>query len=748
MIDNITVPKSNKEKFDDIFRFEVDSTAKGKTLNRQLFWDELYISREEEKDVFNTFLNSDTTLLFLTGFVGSGKSTFIRAMYEKYKLCNGIIIDFKGHAEEFKTDDEDSISEKLNDIVKNSLLKQIRENIKYNLIRDKKKYKNYHYNPSFIPKLNEKEKEKWNNAYYEFETDLELFSLSLKHLFNEESISTLAFSKGISPDGSELWLTEAKRKAKESTEILSTFKTILTTYILIELLRKIQTDSEKLVITFDNIDAIKFNKIQRNFLDALINIENAANRRQSDGNIANLNPSPIKIVLNVRDENITRLNLGAAGAKRNLQLKLHEHCIDLDTASEIKLIKKEKEFFFKILSSRINIIKKSLEFPELDLIEKIITTHIIDITNSELMGGDDYVNLKEVSNESIRQMLDFISNLTFGLVALLKAKNIDAKNLTNHRVNLQGKVILFLWNFDTTKKVLRAISSSLKSEQNEDSICCSFRMCLTHLYNEDERQIEFSSLVNKMKKYLNTDEEDVRKSVFELYNSGFRESEMISIYQNRLIKKNNHITQNALVKLNLKGENLLNHLLKNIDFFGRVVENKHEFKNNSLIELIPVQALKYLTHIYEFVESLYNYHSSFLIDKIYPRIKHEFPFDDFQKHYCVGQALFIERVCVSHLNAIKNYIEEVFKGNQAILLVSEEERENLSQYCVDEGSTRNYRDEAMQNKIKNLPNGSGQVLNSIFSIVEKYEELQRKVVKLKQVKNTLANNGSRGITTP
>ena len=377
-----------QEKFNDIFRYQIENNGRKSKITRSEFWDDIYFHRDNDTSTFDIFINSDCPVLFVTGMVGTGKSTFVRSIYEKARLCTGIIIDFKGHSDKFQIDEEDVIENTIKIILEESLLNLIRENIKYRLIKNIPSFIDLHYDPKFI--IENIDPSDWNSPYWEFMTNQEVFLLAMSNLHSFTEISNFAYENGLMPGKDHKdFLETCRKKIEANSNLLSNLLKLLDWKKLLELLRIISDRQEVFVLCFDNIDAIKFSKIQEHFLEALINVSNIANNSKANGNITALNSTPIKIVLNVRDENISRLNLSAAGTKRHMQIMLNEDCKVLDIASEKKYLTKSKEFFFEIINRRLDkIILNYNNSEEFSAIIKLIKSQILDIENKNLRQGD------------------------------------------------------------------------------------------------------------------------------------------------------------------------------------------------------------------------------------------------------------------------------------------------------------------------------------------------------------------------
>lgn len=721
-----------KEEFDDIFRYEIQNNGKHKKIGRDKFWKRLYIERKDEKDIFESFINSGVSILFLTGYVGSGKSTFIRSMYEKHSLCNGIVIDFQAHAKRFKSGNQDIIENTIDKVLKESLLNLIRENIKYNLINEIEEYEDYHYNPE--KKLVKIDTKIWNNAYWDHQTNIELLKYCLTYLYSDLDISSLASSLAIVPTKvNEDFGKICRTKIEKKPEILEEFYKLLDWEKLIELLRKLLDNGKPFVLTFDNIDALKFNKIHNHFLDYLINIANATNNKKSDGKIAMLNPTPIRVVINVRDENISRLNLSSAGTERSLQLMLHEKSYLLTAARDRKSVDKERKFFFDIVTERLKLIGEEYNYDDFKIVENLINTHIIDSSSSTLKNGEEYLNIKNVSNESIRMMLDLISDLAFHLLDSINDENKEMVKVDT--LILKGKMIAFLWKYDSTKKVFKSVAKSIEKEKKGKSGCCSYRMTLTKLYNDPNNEVSFGELQDSLLEELNIQPEKTRKTIFELFNSGNRESEIITIYQNKLINNKTDLKKTGKIKLNLKGKNFLLYYMKHLDFFGRITESIHNYGSRTLFELMPDEAVNYCNTIFNYINDIFTNHDTILKNEVFPHFnKLGNPFERFSEHYCIGKGLFLERLCTAHINLIKRYITEILKGQNASLLIATDQIQTLDKYLTDE-SNYNKSDYTLIKKIKE---SDEQVLADLFQIVSKYENLSSDITKLKRY--TPANN--------
>jgi len=732
-----------QEQFNDIFRYEVENSGRRNLIKRNDFWTDLYQERIEETKEFMEFINSNTSLLFITGLVGTGKSTFVRAFFEKHQTCTGLIIDFKGHVDEFDKGENrtnGTIETAIFKIIGDSVLRLLKENIKYRLISKTEEYCDFHYNPSI--ELGNINKEEWESPFWEYQTNIELFLLCMEYMHDDKSISNFVYSKSIVPtENTTKFREKCLDIVKKDTEVLKEFADLLDWKKCLELIRKISDYNKPFLIVFDNVDAIKFSKIQRHLLDALINTSNITNNSKSDGRLALLNPPPVKIVLPVRDENVTRLNLSGAGTQRCLQITLNEDCKKLDYADEKKYIKKSKDFFYSIIKSRLSKIEEIFGKEKYKIIKDIIYSHILDIENSNLKRGDEFLNVKEISNESIRLMLDLISDLSFNISSSIDEETDDKMLIRKAKYFVQGKFVHFLWNFDTTNKIIKAMSKSLQQEIDYNSFCCSFRLCLTFIHNQQDKKLPctFSDLVSKLNDDLGIGEIALKKTIFKLYNSGVRESEIISIYQYKLITKPKHITSSSEIKLNIKGEQFLYTILKHLDFFGRVTLQKHGIENKCLFELPPKKAIKYLNSIFNFVSELWNYHEYFLSKKIYPQYATngvKFPFDKFKDFFCFGEGLYLERTCNGHLNLIKMYIVEVLKGTNGFTWYSKDEKIEFDIY--------NYT------YLKNLPNDfelkkiinevNNKEINDIFEIVGKYEALLSSMLPIKRKKNIVESN--------
>ena len=735
-----------KREVDDVFTFEVDNRQVGfngnELIQRIEFWEEVYTPRINEEIIFDEFLKSDCPLLFCTGHVGSGKSTFLREKYEQGDKIEGAIIDYRRKASEFRTEDKNEVLDKILFSIKETYEMILITNIKYMIHNDESELIDRFYNLHIeIKQISGPE---WEDAILIRKAKRELATQIIYNSQSNHEIYKYTSDNKLFGKSKSVMIERIREHFIENENEVQNILSMVTSAVdLIRLYRILFGDTQKThLITIDNIDAISLKEIKNCFLECMINLENVINRN-SDFPYVNLSFSPIKIALSVRDGNISRLSKTGAAAKRDMQIKFAKEDYEIKTTKVIKTLLLSPDLAYEIIIRRLRILKRCSSNREIfKVFEKIVYNFWLDKSLKTINKKFGYINVAELCNDSIRLMLDHIAESTYEIIE--KYLNIvDLSELFDIAFSyklIKGLFINTLWLHTSTNEVLLQFKKSVNDEiLTGKDYCCSFRMILTFLSNQVDSTSKTENLILVLKKYFNYSSKKIKETLFYLFDSEYKDSELITIYQNKFIDRWEDIDINGDVRLNSKGRIFLEKLTTQIDYFGTLTEGDHGLVNKSIVELSPTLALEYIKAIYKVVDKLYMQHKKYYSEYLLPILKEfnqNIPFDSYHPNFCKGNDFYIERVAQSHITSIKYFIRECLKGNDAKLLYKPSE-----QYVVDFSFDMNdeffksnpsslEEDILFEKYLNQLP--PQHVINKIWGYIRKYEEI---VEKMQQLKN-------------
>lgn len=714
------------------FMYCVDNRHSKSSINRSKFWKDLHVERAQSEEAFEVFLETDPPILIITGHVGSGKSTFIRSMLEKKNKFDGIIIDLSTHTKKFKNDSLQSISLVLEKLIFDVMFSILIYNYKYYFIKNEIEAfseGDIVYNPDID--INDISTKKWKN-YKTVNTAKRILSKDIILLMQDnQTVNSISNKHVRSEDEKDVEQSQEQlilnTLLKNKSIINELFKGL--SYLdLIDFYRLIFDTSKEFIIVFDNIDAIPLIEIKSYFIEALIRIENEINGR-SDGVFSYIELKPIKIALTIRDENISRLNINGAAAKEYRQIKLSNSDYSIPDISDPIELEGSEEFYYEILKNRIEYIEEKSFKTAVSIFKKITKNYWLDESNKSVKYQIGSLDIRSLTNDSIRLMLNLSKELSFYLYDGFRSKSLcfsifdDAEFINN----VNGKVYSYLFNHTSSKNLFQKFTKNLVNESN-NVFCCNLRVCLTFLHNVAQSEyISFSFLYDNLRKIFQIEEKELKDIIYELYlNKGFKESDLITVYQSEIIESSEKIQYDSLIRINKKGSLFLEKILINMNYFFVVLRENNS--DRSIFELHPDEAYKKINTIYQFVKKISRNHIKFIEEKFDPLLKNgKLSKEWYKKNFLISKTFYIQRVCDNHVGFIKTYLQNIFTINAPGFILSDKLAIVFNEFKEKNRIDKTYlADIELDSFISNLnlpPNSS---VSKLYKLIKKYEELSTK----------------------
>ncbi len=658
-----------------VFNFEVDSRIIGfseeLSIDRQLFWKDIYVSRKNPENEYEDFLNSESSsLLVINGHVGTGKSTFIRHKFEKIGLNSGLIIDLRGKNNFNYCENQNDVDTATYGIIKNAFLLSIFENIKLNLLSRRKYiitrtdyFDRYDYdlskNPPKIELTPFEDAELEEHVYFQIALEI------INFLSNSDFVKKFRSKYHISGFNSISLRNKVCQVFENNPGLIHEVIREIEWFNLLRLYRKLFDVEKSFVIVFDNFDVVPLKKVKNYFLETLINTSNYLNGNTDYPHNQNINSNHVKLVFSIRDENISRYSRHSRAAFFDTQIIVGNDGFLMTNSNKATRIPIDKRFCYEVIKNRISVLQKHsmcLTIKEeqeiLDLFIEITDFFWIDKKKEIIRTGFGYIDIQELSNDSIRLILDFIVDITLGVIpSIIRERKEDPQYQLNYYF-LKSKIINELWKHKSTSVILQKIKTGFKKEV-ENGNYCLYRFVLAFLYKKVDKTATSAEIYHRMYSIFDIDKNNFQDILMDLFNSELKESEFISVYYNNpneYFENKIEISNDTDVKLNQKGILLIERIIIHIDFFGKITENIHEFYNKTHTQLIPKEFLVYYSSIFNFIVKLRDRHIF-----LYQTISSEYnnfdnPFDGYEKEFTIRSVFFLERVAESHKQYIKNYI--------------------------------------------------------------------------------------------
>jgi len=716
----------SKEIVNDIVNYEVENRKlqRESSITRREFWNDLYVPRELSHEVFHQFIIGNIKLLYITGHVGSGKSTLIRAMFEKHKECEGVILDMRGHIDQFQNDTPQKIRNAFYKIIRNSYLTCLRNNFKYSIYHQIP-LKNLDYETIEIKPIDQNI---WNGADLVREAEKKIAAQTLYYFQTYEQLFQYATKYDLSGD-KDSFIKKSEQILNKKPNLIPKILKILDHKNIIFLHQYLFSEGKQHVLVIDNVDAIPLKNIQNHFLDSLIRIENNLNG-VADVPLADTLNGSIKVVISIRDENISRLNKSGAAAKRDMQIKLNKNDFDIKLVDKIYTLHLEEDKVIEIINRRIEKCNKVLrEDTILNNFKGLVDYYWFD-NNERLSEDEGHFNIQDFSNDSIRLILDYIFNTNFYIIKslLFRGKLRESFSKAFPYQLLIGKVIHYLWSSPICHKIIEHFATCNSDEAKNKIPMCMNGIILSYL-SYLNNSIRTELLIDHIQKFFDISVLDIKEILYALENGEYKEGELITIYQNTLFSSGKGISNDGEIKLNKKGEIFLNKVIINIDYYGKLNESVHKIKNKTLMELLPDEALIYIRSIFNFLSETQKSQSVFWKDKLAPRIAEHYntdnPFAYYKNIFTKGAEFYLNRVASSHINSIKKYIAQVSLCENGFLLIDDFSKIIKYKSVLGEDNKLFNSDEYIEEAFKDYDNNDP--IKQIIAYLNKYESLKKKI---------------------
>jgi len=734
------ISKSIKESFDNFFLFNLDSNLDFLLVHEVDFWRDFYINRVDEYKVFNSFMTSDASLALLTGFVGSGKSTFVKRVLSQTPDQHGISLDFRLYESDLNKCGNDiglvtgAIYNCVHAAVRTMTLNQLREE----LTIAQGGFTNIdsfppHYSASFRP--TEDEYDYFLSAECSTKALCLMFALIVSKLMWMEEVSNFVMKyllkKGGIPPSKLNNVTEIASFLYVNNDLLKKFNRLSKWNILIHLQQMMISNHGKFLLIFDNVDVLKSGTVKSCLIDTQIDMVNEINLRYTDTVYQAAYSDSMKAILCVRDENIRRINLEGAGTMRVVQIKLHETAKDLNVDSVFS-ITRTPDFFYRVTVARLEVIEKisnNENESEYLLMAKFIRNFLLDENTESFRSDQLTIGLHTLANHSLRALLHLVTDLSYRILSHAALPLVSNSKIFQDRLYVESLIVDFLFEESEISSTMNKIlTSTLRETENSDYLCI-YRHVLGFLYNSRNRTAQFKeiydSILNlfesikdtstevseidgdsgrsegtfvetdlltgeKEVKYLDPNKpnwtsfgvdldlyKSVRRAVFHLSNTGSRENEIVTIYSRRPVLRAKDIKNRSVVKLNHKGRSLIERILINIDFLGHRLNSRKD-THPLLFELLPGRALRFCKKQYKYVNDMHVLHH---VRKSRANFGYSSP--SYYRVFCATSGPYVQRLASKFANEIRRYIAEALLGeDSSLLLINSQRMDLLSNFAL------------------------------------------------------------------
>lgn len=689
------------ELVEEVFHLEADNSkigARNSLVDRNQFWNDVYIQRPDEDEIFERFIYNDSSIMLLTGHVGTGKSTFIRHKFEERKLCPGLIIDMRG-----KMDDLDDLADSTE--VRNAFYAIIREaywqslfdNGKYTYASGSDRFISIDY--SLANNLVPISPEEFHGIAYSRASRKLIAIESLCRLHDKPQIREFLNSIGIANSDDEMIRGQLRARLEVSYKQIDEILSSLEWFDLVDLHQQLFTmknDQNAFyeyvphLMVIDNIDAVLDDVVKNTIFDCLIRIVNKLNRR-SEYPLVKFGFPAVKCVLAVRDENVSRLEIAGGASELCSQITMSEGDHPIARPDVLWQLQASPNLMYEIIASRMRIVQKHSGGGELwESLERFVFDFWVDKSSQSLRTMLGNIDIASFSNDSIRLMLNFLHESAKNIIE----DAIEHKILLNKIVDgtparlLRGKIIVSLWKNRSINSIVATFSRGLLDKELPCLHFCYHRLVLIYLMRKSAygHRIRIEGLWNDFNYAFGVDKDLIRRVLFDLFISeGFRLGELVTIYQRMTIRKPDDIKMKGIVRLNKRGFVFIDKIDKQLDFFGAAIAKNVGLEARALVDRGPKNAADYVAEVFGVVSKLANSHLFIWIRDVLPnfRLKDtQFPFEEYKRKFAFSEVFHLERVCDAHRYSIKSYVQEVFSGGKGLFL-SEDQFDQIASWLKD-----------------------------------------------------------------
>lgn len=723
---------------------EFDLRREWRPERRKMFWERLYHDREEADAKLAAVLRGIARIGLVTGHVGSGKSTFLRAKYERAGACTGILVDMEHHAGRIGRVDEGDLPLELRNILLEhynaSIARNLRSAIRDGLPEPRNRDFELDYRLSEVDQDELKSEPLLSAGNRWFARSI------LKHLRDIDYVADFAdeFAADLEReerDGTSL-------RARELIGLLELEPAIRLHRILFE---AVGEDTPH-VIAVDNIDALPFGKIERGIVDALADCLGAANAGPPPPYASRR--SPVVALLAVRDENLPRLRSEGAGALRIQQIVLGESGYLFDGADEVAYLPLSWERSHEIVMARLDLLGERVDQDQ--PAPKVYRALVQDCWFDRAPDGSGAVarvsprmgslQTAELANHSLRRLLSHMHDSTARVISMMEERgelSVDHPATKSCRL-LKGTIVHSFWRHQWTGQAVGAMEESIREELSAPN-CCSYRVVLTYLAKR--RVADGGTRIGALMEELIADfgytREALLRCLFRLYKVSDTFGEFISIHQPGLISSPDEISDRAGVVIQAKGRLFAESVLQHLDFLGRVANPPRRDFSRALVERGLEAAVTYLENTVELVEALAVRHVSVynrVTEKWRRDMSEEAAFARYQKKYALKEQFHLERVANSHRESIKSYLTEVLWRRGESLLLTGDELAEIAGIVSTVGPLeplspgRKPTDAIMEATIEPLDAESP--IKTIWALRSRYNRLQQSMFRVRRPAST------------
>ncbi|MEM6269318.1 MAG: hypothetical protein AAF998_07760 [Bacteroidota bacterium] len=652
---------------ESIFLYEVDNNSIPEEIREYLpindFWEELYAPRQNERETFQSFLTRTTMILLLSGHVGTGKTTFLREKLFFSHTCTGVIIDLRSRVHDLeKATNTFEFKKMMRSVVRDHYLVALKTHFLSFTIGSPE------------PKQIRRRKAKIDIAYHAMQLIEDDRDDSPLSKINAEAEILISKYHQRFPELNESKILESAYSEFSKLR----FKEILDSLEwqhLIELYQSIIIPDAVHVIIFDNFDPIGGPLAYSSMLDCIIEMSEAVNINNEVAytnattvyNDEHLKPG-VKFILALRDENIEKLKKDGAAATPVSQLTLGYGDFQISNADKHYELMIDSDIVYAIIAKRLSFLqKKAGSYLEFNAFREIIETFWIDQSKKDLRKGVDSLNVKQLCNSSLRLIFDMIFESSLQFVYKKFRNSVSIQQLLQSTPNqvLKGIIINSFWSSSLTADVMGSLGEGMIREI-EGAKCCQTRLILAYLYNNRKDFVNTADLLSKLKASVDIDETAALKTLYILFASRTRQGEFITIYQNNPISTFSDIEKSSKIRLNEKGVIFFEEIIIHVDYINRIslFNPNEDDEERVLFELRPASAVEYLNQNLKFLRELVQQHLKILdrfFEKNYKAFSRRIAIAKFKKEFSKGDSFHLERTIVSHRNAIKSYLSNLFR---------------------------------------------------------------------------------------
>jgi hypothetical protein len=728
----------------NILNFEADNRqqdhSRTESVARRAFWEQLYKVRDSEMEALGSFLESDASILLVTGQVGTGKSTLIRYHVEHRQQYTTVLMDFRRWIEEL-ADNSRPVAESLRLIIRESYKNALEHNFRETILSGRDHYANLLYRDSaqlttgvtnadwYAPEL---------QAQVRIRIAAEaVYRLRMFDDFYAFLTREMPALPGSNPAALRAQLTESQAFAIGQA---------MTWEHYLFLFRRLDDRNLPCVLVFDNMDRIPLEQIQRDLFSGIISILGRVNRTMDAPFSERRGDPPVKAIVAIRNENISRIAVESGAGKRVEQIKLTANGYSVKGIRAVSLVQ-QSGFSMSVIEARLRYLAASLplHFKEadqlaevrqwFDLYDGFIAKCWLREEDGQLIDHLGNFKVRELCNGSLRQMLLLVHQSTLDFLTHSERQHLSIdvleKNLS--ATMLRGHLIRSLWQADDSQKVMQAFAKSLK-EESDLLTSCLLRLILVYLERQPDKQCPAWQLYDAFIPVYGFDKARYQERLFTLYNTGQMESDLINIYQTRVIRVPDDIADDAIIHLNGKGLVFVESVVINIDFFGGAVNNQPDSMYKTLHQRNLREAVDYAEAVYQFVVRTIEQQQHTWQQLVLPNLEltnGRRPYEIFAERFTLKQGFHFERVCMSHRFSLKNYILEVLKGPEAGLLLSNQELERLPPPNPNDPLTDLHLDEPLRHYLtRYFP--ANHLLHRLWDVYHNYEQYLNQLQYLRE----------------